>query len=71
MLDGERPIKPHQIRDQIPWDKAEAVVVLVQMPNGDTNRLFMSSLSFNELMVLSKQLDSHVTHHVGPMLEGV
>jgi len=71
MLDGERPIKPTSIKDQVPWEKAEAVVILVQMPNGEHNRIFMSSLSWNEAMVLSKQFDSHITHHIGPMLEGV
>lgn len=70
LSEGERLITPQQIKDQIPWDKAVTVVVLVQMPNGKENELFMSSASWNEVSFLSKQLDAHITHHIGAMKEG-
>lgn len=70
MLDGERPIKPEAIKNQIPWDEATAVVVLVLMPDGKTNKLYMSSLSWNESAILSKQFDSHLSGLHGLMEEG-
>lgn len=71
MLSGdERPILPTQIKDQIPWEDFEAVVVLGLKPKGKINSLFMSSLTVDELCVLSKQLDAHITCLLGPMKEG-
>jgi hypothetical protein len=71
MLTSEtRPITPEQIRDQIPWEDFETVVIIGQKPKGKTNSLFMSSLTIEELCVLSKQLDAHITCLLGPMKEG-
>lgn len=69
-LDGERPIKPADVMKQVDWKKAEAVVILVQMPNGQENQLFMSSLSWNEVAMLTAQLQAHLTLNLGVMKEG-
>lgn len=67
LRDGERLIKPIDVKEQIPWDKAEAVVVLVQMPKGQENKLLMSSVTWNEVAMLSAQLDAHLKGALGLM----
>lgn len=64
-------IRAIDVKDQIPWEKAEGVVVLVLMPKGQINRIHFSSVTVNEIAMLSKQLDAHLTYMLGPMLEGV
>ena len=67
--EGERLIKPEQIKDQVPFDKLEGVVILGLSKPGEENKLFMSTLSVNELVMLSAQLQAHVTCILGPMKE--
>lgn len=68
--EGERLIKPIQIKDQIDWENLEAVVVLGLNKKGQQNVLHMSSIKIEELAFISKQLDSHITCLMGPMKEG-
>lgn len=70
LREGERLVLPADIKDQVPWNEAEAVVILVQMPKGKENSLFMSHLSWNELAFLHAQLGAHLNHYLGPMQEG-
>jgi len=62
MLKGRRPIKPEDIKEQIPWAELEGVVVLGLMPEGKVNKLFMSSLSVEQLCQLKCQLEAHLVH---------
>lgn len=68
--EDQRLIKPADIASQVPWEKLEAVVVLGLKKQGERNALFMSTLTVDELCVLSKQLDAHLTCILGPMQEG-
>lgn len=64
-----RLIRPEQIKDQVPFSELEGVVILGLGKEGQENTLFMSSLSINELVMLSAQLQAHVTCLLGPMKE--
>lgn len=68
--EGDRLIKPLDIKDQVPWDKIEGVVILCLNKKNEVNQLFMSSVTVEEIAYMSKQLDSHVTCLLGPMKEG-
>lgn len=68
--EGERLVRPEQIMKQVPWDKLEGVVILGLGKKGEHNKLFMSTVTVEELAMLSKQLDSHLTCLMGPMKEG-
>ena len=68
--EGTRLIRPEQVMKQVAWDKLEGVVILGLTKKGETNVLHMSSITVEELALLSKQLDSHLTCLMGPMKEG-
>lgn len=68
--EGTRFIKPENVRNQVPWDKTEAVVVLCLGKDGEANTLHMSTLTVNELALLSAQLQAHLTCMLGHMKEG-
>lgn len=70
LREEDRLLKPIDIKEQIPWEEAEAIVVLCKMPKGQANKLHMSSISVDEISFLSKQLDSHVVCLLGMMKEG-
>jgi hypothetical protein len=55
---------------QVPWDKLEGVVILGLGKKGELNSLIMSTVTIEELALLSKQLDAHLTYLMGPMREG-
>lgn len=67
--EGERLIKPEQIKNQVEWDKLEGVVVLGLAPKGKRNTLQMSSITVNELSFLVAQLNAHLACLLGPMKE--
>jgi hypothetical protein len=67
--EGQRTIKPENIRNQVQWDKAEAVVVLCLGRTGEENKLHMSTLTVAELAFLSMQLQAHITCLMGHMKE--
>lgn len=70
MLNNEkRLIKPENVRNQVAWDKAEGVVVLCLGKIGEANTLHMSTLTINELALLSAQLQAHLTCLLGHMKE--
>ena len=68
--EGERLIRPEQVMKQVQWDKLEGVVILGLAKKGEQNVLHMSTVTVEELALLSKQLDSHLTCLMGPMKEG-
>lgn len=70
LREGERLVLPADLKEQIPWEKAEGVVVLLLMPKGEENRLVMSDVTWNEVAMLSSQLHAHVIHNLGTMKEG-
>jgi hypothetical protein len=67
--EGQRLIKPENVKEQILWDKLEGVVVLGLAKDGQTNTLQMSTVTINELVMLSAQLQAHVTCLLGHMKE--
>lgn len=67
--EGERLIKPNQLMKQVEWDKLEAVVVLGVKGKGQTNILQMSSISIEELALITAQLQAHLNYLLGPMKE--
>lgn len=68
--EGERLIRPEQVMKQVQWDKLEGVVILGLAKTGEQNVLHMSTITIEELALLSKQLDSHLVCLMGPMKEG-
>lgn len=70
LQDGDRLIRPEQVMKQVAWDKLEGVVILGLVKKGEANVLHMSTVTIEELSLLSKQLDSHLTCLMGPMKEG-
>lgn len=67
--EGQRLIIPKDLREQILWDKLEGVVVLGLAKDGQANTLQMSTVTINELVMLSAQLSAHVTCLLGHMKE--
>ena len=67
--EGQRLIKPDQVKLQVNWDKLDGVVVLGLAKNGEQNVLHMSSVTINELTFLSQQLQAHINYLLGPMNE--
>lgn len=67
--EGERLVKPQQVMKQVQWDKLEGVVILGLSKKGEANVLHMSTVTIEELALLSKQLDSHLTCLMGTMKE--
>lgn len=63
-------ITPEMIMHQVPWKEAESVVILVNMGQGKVNQLYSSTMSWEQLSWMSKQLDAHITCHIGVMKEG-
>jgi hypothetical protein len=70
LQEGERLIGPVQVKNQVEWEKLEGVVVLGLGKKGEQNVLHMSTVTIEELALLSKQLDSHLVCLMGPMKEG-
>lgn len=68
--DGQRLIRPDQIKNQIQWDKLEGVVVLGLSKKGEVNTLHMSTITVEELALLTAQLQAHLVCLLGPMKEG-
>lgn len=69
LREGNRAILPADLKDQIPFEKLDGIVVLGLSKVGQENILMMSTLTLDELASLSKQLDSHITYLMGPMKE--
>lgn len=67
--EGQRLIRPEQIKDQIQWDKLEGVVVLGLSKKGEVNTLQMSTITIEELAMLTSQLQAHLVCLLGPMKE--
>jgi len=67
--DTQRLIRPEQVMKQVEWDKLEAVVILGLGRKGEKNVLHMSTLTINELALLSAQLQAHLHCLLGPMNE--
>lgn len=65
----EKWVLPQDIKEQVEWEKLEGVVILGLKGKGLQNTIAMSSLAIEELVMLSKQLDAHVTCLLGPMKE--
>lgn len=59
--EGKVLIKPIDLKEQIAWAELQGVVVVGLMPPGKVNRLYMSSLSVEQLCQLKCQLDAHLT----------
>lgn len=68
--EGERLIKPDQIQKQVEWEKLEGVVILGLRKKGEANSLQMSSVTIDELAMLTSQLNAHLAYLLGPMKEG-
>lgn len=68
--EGPRTIRPEQVRNQIQWDKLEGVVVLALGKPSEHNALHMSTITVNELALLTAQLQAHLTCLLGQMKEG-
>jgi hypothetical protein len=68
--EGERLIKPEQIQKQVSWEKLEGVVILGLRKKGEANSLQMSSVTIDELAMLTSQLNAHLAYLLGPMKEG-
>lgn len=68
--EGDRLIKPQQVQKQVPWDKLEGVVILGLNKKGEANTLHMSSVTVDELALLTSQLQAHLAYLLGPMKEG-
>lgn len=67
--EGKRLVSPAQIHKQVEWDKLEGVVILSLGGEGKPNKLQMSSVTVNELAMLTAQLQAHLTYLLGPMKE--
>lgn len=57
-----RLIMPEDIVPQIPFNKMEGVVVLSLMPDGQPNRIWLSSVTVQELAFIAQQLQAHVNY---------
>jgi len=64
-----RLIRPDQIMKQISWDKLEGVVILGLKGKGERNTLHMSSITVEELAMLTSQLQAHLSFLLGQMSE--
>ena len=67
--EGERLIKPINVKEQVEWEKLEGVVVLGMKGKGLSNVLHMSSVTIEELAMLNSQLTAHLNYLLGPMDE--
>jgi hypothetical protein len=65
----QRLIEPSQVHKQVDWNKLEAVVILGLNKKGEKNVLHMSSITIEELALLTSQLQAHLTYLLGPMDE--
>ncbi len=68
--EGQRLIKPSQTMKQVDWDKLEGVVILGIKKRGETNVLHMSSVTVEELALVTAQLQAHLSFLLGAMKEG-
>lgn len=64
-----RLVKPVDIKEQVDWANLEGVVILGLNKKGKVNTLQMSTLTVEELALLSLQLQSHLVCMCGPMEE--
>ena len=58
--EGQRALKPAQVAGLVPWDKLEGALILCLGRKGQPNHIVMSSLTVEELTLLSAQLNSHI-----------
>lgn len=63
-------VKPADIASQVPWDQFEAVAIVCLSPEGKRNKLYMSTMTVDELSFLTQQLQSHTACVLGPLEEG-
>lgn len=70
LREGDRLIKPEDILKQIPAKDLEGVIILGLAKKGEVNKIYMSSITVEEISFLSAQLSAHVTCLLGPMDEG-
>jgi len=68
--EGERLLSPEQVAKQVEWQKLEAVVILGVRKKGETNVLHMSSVTIEELALVTAQLQAHLSFLLGAMKEG-
>ena len=60
--DVPRAIRPEQVAALMPWSKLEGCVVLTLGAKGKPNHLVMSSVTIEELALLTAQLQSHLNY---------
>lgn len=65
----KRLIKPVDIKEKVDWENLEGVVILGLGKLGKENTLQMSTLTIEELSLLSLQLQAHLVCLCGPMKE--
>jgi hypothetical protein len=71
LAEEQRVIKPAHVAGLVQWDKVEACIVLCKGKKGEPNSVVMSSLSIEELSLLTAQLQAHLTGLlVGSLNEG-
>lgn len=58
--DTPRAIRPEQVAALMPWSKLEGCVILALGAKGKANHLVMSSVTIEELSLLTAQLQSHL-----------
>lgn len=67
---AEIKISALNVARQVPWENLKGAVILGLEGEGKANKLYMSSISVNDLVMLSNQLQAHIAYLLGPMDEG-
>jgi len=55
-----RTLKPAQVASIMPWDACEGVVILCLAKKGEPNNIVMSTVTIEELALLTAQLQAHL-----------
>ena len=70
--EGQRLVKPVDVLEQVKLQapKLEAVVVLGLGKIGEPNKIWMSTLTINELSFLAQHFQAEMVIRMGSMVEG-
>jgi hypothetical protein len=55
-----RTLKPAQVASIMPWESCEGVVILCLGAKGEANNIVMSTVTIEELALLTAQLQAHL-----------
>ena len=67
--ENDRMVQPADILPQVKEQNFEAIVVLGLGKTGEKNAIMMSTITVNELAMLTQQLQAHMTVLLGSMTE--